>query len=1436
MRKLKLLLAALCLTGSVGIQSVYADELDITDLYITNPGFESGDTNGWTVTASDDTGARSTTNDTYSMSNSEGNFLFNIWWKGNPITQTIANLPAGSYTLSSVVASDGATIYMISGDNSDEYVYTETTDKTVGIKISKDFTLTETTNYKIGIVGGAGGEAGEHKPYEAEGYWWYKVDNFKLVLNLESGASIPAAIVQKLVDKKPTGKMSTSVEEELNTAVSTFQSSSTLDNYNSVLAAYAKAHTSIYNYAIITAGSVPTNKDFGWAISTTNGTLACNTWSNEGDTDGSDMTKPFIQDWVGKGTALGAGKLFYRMEGLNPGEKYSVSALVRVLDESGAAVSGATFYVNGETKDIAANSTSVTNGIAGTMNLAAEVDANGVLEIGIESASTSTFNWMSIKNVTIAEYAGVKVNSIELSKSSAAMTTGDALALTATVGPENADDKTITWSSSKDAVATVTAAGIIHAISPGTATITATANDGSNVKASCAITVEDAAAPAYWSEIAEGKFLIINAATGKYLGQGNNYGTHASIVDHGLLTTVTADGSNYKITGICNNSGFGDNGYVDNGNPAAFTATKQDDGTYTLSLNDKLVAVQAGTTMVEINGTDANSSLAQWYFISEETAKKFFDDATTSNPIDVTYFILDPNFSRNVDSSVWTMVSDNKNLSGGSDVNRCAESYQKEFKLSQEIIVPNGTYKMRAQAAANSDATGAVVYANDQETAFKVMANGENSMTNLSDQFSAGNYFTNWLTVTVTDNKLTVGVKGGNATSWCVWDNFELYMTNYVPTPAVNSVTLDKTSIELNASSNSATLTATVGPEGVSQTVVWTSSDENVATVKDGEVTGVAPGTATIRATAYGYDAIYAEATVTATYPEFETPTSDEVVSGPEKSVVNYGQNQIKNGAFSYGNGLYGWTDGQNPGKQLTADNFDIVTEDGNSYLRSKNHNGAGGAGSIGTAWPIENGKTYVFGYRTKAVNEGTTEFHKVSLTNELTNEQSIISTTQTVGTDWTDIKYKFTNSEGYTYLQFRARWLGTDGQLSSFDDFYLVEVTSESTTGNIQYLADNMPTTNIGTGAFQYNNTSEAQSLISAGSATVEQVQSAYEKMMTLNAPADGQLFNIVLANPKWTGGDGVDYENEAMTYIANGRNNQGNYNIQYKAEANKNLAQAFTFTKVEGNNYKLSQIDADGEVRYMCTAQAYGGSAPFIRTTTDADQAMLITVIPTSEEGVYNLRNVAANEFIGGQDAGVYTVNSHIKFKIVETSKPSITVISAGNYATLMVPFKVTTIPSGVTVYSCATLDGNKLELTQEITIEANKPYIIEGSLTEPLTGDAQGIALTYTNGLLTGVYAETAAPVGSYVLQNLDNVVGFYQVAEGSQPNVPANHAYLTASTSARSLYFDNATAIKAIEALTSGEAEFYNAAGTRQNKLQKGVNIIKQGNKTYKVMVK
>ena len=70
----------------------------------------------------------------------------------------------------------------------------------------------------------------------------------------------------------------------------------------------------------------------------------------------------------------------------------------------------------------------------------------------------------------------VAVSSINLNKSLLEMVEGDTETLTATVSPDDATDKTITWTSSKEGVATVKD-GVVSAISAGETTITAQAGD-----------------------------------------------------------------------------------------------------------------------------------------------------------------------------------------------------------------------------------------------------------------------------------------------------------------------------------------------------------------------------------------------------------------------------------------------------------------------------------------------------------------------------------------------------------------------------------------------------------------------------------------------------------------------------------------------------------------------------------------------------------------------------------------------------------------------------------------------------------------------------------------------------------------------------------------------------------------------------------------------
>ena len=86
-----------------------------------------------------------------------------------------------------------------------------------------------------------------------------------------------------------------------------------------------------------------------------------------------------------------------------------------------------------------------------------------------------------------AKTAAVAVTGVKLSQETASLTVGGTLTLTATVEPEDATNKNVTWSSDNESVATVDG-GKVTAVSTGTANITVTTEDGSKT-ATCVVTV-----------------------------------------------------------------------------------------------------------------------------------------------------------------------------------------------------------------------------------------------------------------------------------------------------------------------------------------------------------------------------------------------------------------------------------------------------------------------------------------------------------------------------------------------------------------------------------------------------------------------------------------------------------------------------------------------------------------------------------------------------------------------------------------------------------------------------------------------------------------------------------------------------------------------------------------------------------------------------------
>jgi len=95
--------------------------------------------------------------------------------------------------------------------------------------------------------------------------------------------------------------------------------------------------------------------------------------------------------------------------------------------------------------------------------------------------------------------------------------------------------------------------------------------------------------------------------------------------------------------------------------------------------------------------------------------------------------------------------------------------------------------------------------------------------------------------------------------------------TDYSPVASV-TVAPKTNNLEVGATRN---LTSTVEPSTAKQDVIWSSSDEGVATVSNGTVTAIGEGTATITVTAEGQSDT-ATVNVTEPEPDPEEPTDPE--------------------------------------------------------------------------------------------------------------------------------------------------------------------------------------------------------------------------------------------------------------------------------------------------------------------------------------------------------------------------------------------------------------------------------------------------------------------------------------------------------------------------------------------------------------------------------
>jgi len=421
-------------------------------LAMVNPDFETGDITGWTTTNSNDTGARSTSNNTYKMANSNGAYLFNTWSVGNAISQTITGLNPGKYTVKAIMATDAGKTLTLTANGTE--VTAASVDKGTGVEITDSNVVV--ANGSLSISAGTADK------------YWYKADNFRLTfvsplsledlypmvddlleagdsiegtMNAEVASALATALEKgKALDKSVENNVAdvcaivgdlqgavadaqasvaayaaakteldkrTATVEGLNTNLYTKEAYDTyyttpLEKYNALTLTTAEANALVESEGWHAAVQLNSFLGSAFGVKSYDDVPYINTWSVEGGSDGSNFTTPFFEYWTGDGNSLGERTLTATMTDLAPGE-YTVSAWTRVRVKNGNtdAPYGISLVVNGgEPIDVCTGERVGTSQMyLGTYTTNVTVGEDSTLTIQYVVVADNNISWLSFKDV-----------------------------------------------------------------------------------------------------------------------------------------------------------------------------------------------------------------------------------------------------------------------------------------------------------------------------------------------------------------------------------------------------------------------------------------------------------------------------------------------------------------------------------------------------------------------------------------------------------------------------------------------------------------------------------------------------------------------------------------------------------------------------------------------------------------------------------------------------------------------------------------------------------------------------------------------------------------------------------------------------------------------------------------------------------------------------
>jgi M6 family metalloprotease-like protein len=432
--------------------------------------------------------------------------------------------------------------------------------------------------------------------------------------------------------------------------------------------------------------------------------------------------------------------------------------------------------------------------------------------------ATSTNGKTADCTVTVSKKE-IPITEVYLDKSSATLTEGDSTTLVATVLPENTTDgKSIKWSSSNVAVATVDLMGKVTAKSAGTAIITATSENGKT--ASCTVTVEKKLIPITEVSLSESAVGIIegnthkltatvlpeNTTDSKSISWSSNNEAVATVSEDGTITAKSVGTA--VITATSTNGKTADCTVTVSKKEIPITEVYLDKSSATLTEGDSTTLV---ATVLPENTTDGKS--IKW---------------SSSNVAVATVDLMGKVTAKSAGTAIITATSENGKTAS------CTVTVEKKLIPITEVLIDKSSATLTEGDSTTLTATVLPENTTDRKDISWSSSNNDIATVDTTGHVEAKQAGTVIITATSSNGKTA-----------------ECTVTVEKKLIPITEVSLSESAVGI-IEGNTHKLTATVLPENTtdSKSVSWGSSNEAVATVsEDGTITAKSAGTAVITAT-----------------------------------------------------------------------------------------------------------------------------------------------------------------------------------------------------------------------------------------------------------------------------------------------------------------------------------------------------------------------------------------------------------------------------------------------------------------------------------------------------------------------------------------------------------------------------------------------------------